>query len=715
MTTSVKHLYLLICWILAGGGAPLTAQSLPLGVPEIINFYKSDYRAGTQNWCLLQDQRDLLLAGNNKGILVFDGSRWELIALPNRTIVRSLARGEDGRIYVGAQDEFGFLAKGADGQWAYRSLLDRMPEADRSFEDVWKIFIRPDGIYFGTQKALFIYRDDKLSSVAPRDRFENFFLVGDDLYARDTGSGLVHWKDGRFLPTAAGERFRDLRIAAILPLHERPLIITESAGLFFLGDDGLTAWETPASTFLREHLAYCALPLEDGQVAIGTVRNGLVIMDSLGQLQLHLNKRSGLQNNTVLALYHDHQGNFWLGLDNGIDFVKTGAPFSQIRASSGIDGTGYTALHYGNLLYLGTNQGLYVCAWPTTERPFSEQIFRPVPALRGQMWHLQDLDGHLIVNTHEGAFYREGEAFRPLSSVLGSWKFLQLEGRPDYAVQGTYTGLYVYRRHSGSGGPPWRLSHKLADFEESARVIEEDANGNIWVSHAYKGLYKIVLTDDLHTRTVRFYSSDDGLPSDISINVAKIGGEVVFTAPDGVYYYDPATDRFAPQTAINDVLSESGHINRLLEDQSGRIWFSTTETFGFLDVETQGILGELSIEQSYFNNLQEDLVDGFESIYALDDRHVLIATERGFTNYDPHRGDHRDSLPFNVLIRRVVTLSPRDSLLFSDGLGPGAPDAAPIMLRHNFNSLRFTYVAPFFEHLGQIQYRYRLEGYEDKW
>ncbi|MCB0638615.1 MAG: hypothetical protein KDC54_18420, partial [Lewinella sp.] len=109
------------------------------------------------------------------------------------------------------------------------------------------------------------------------------------------------------------------------------------------------------------------------------------------------------------------------------------------------------------------------------------------------------------------------------------------------------------------------------------------------------------------------------------------------------------------------------------------------------------------------------LVDGFESIYALDDRHVLIATERGFTNYDPHRGDHRDSLPFNVLIRRVMTLSPRDSLLFSDGLGPGSPDAGLIALRHNFNSLRFTYVAPFFEHLGQIQYRYRLEGYEDEW
>ena len=74
-----------------------------------------------------------MLFANNKGVLVFDGANWELIPLPNRTIVRSLAKGPQGRIYVGGQDEFGYLDRDECQRICYRSLSQFLPADRQSF------------------------------------------------------------------------------------------------------------------------------------------------------------------------------------------------------------------------------------------------------------------------------------------------------------------------------------------------------------------------------------------------------------------------------------------------------------------------------------------------------------------------------------------------------------------------------------------------------
>ncbi len=44
-----------------------------------------------------------------KGCLSFDGSFWKKYTLPGGTGVRSLAIGNDGRIYIGSQGEIGLF------------------------------------------------------------------------------------------------------------------------------------------------------------------------------------------------------------------------------------------------------------------------------------------------------------------------------------------------------------------------------------------------------------------------------------------------------------------------------------------------------------------------------------------------------------------------------------------------------------------------------
>src|SRR6187549_3630056 len=116
----------------------LSAQSY-IGLREIINYEKLNYNAGAQNWDIKQDQQGTVYFANNEGLLSFDGIYWKLYPLPNKTIVRALEFGTDNRIYIGGQDEIGYFSPDKTGTLVFTSLRNLIPEADRSFTDIWDI------------------------------------------------------------------------------------------------------------------------------------------------------------------------------------------------------------------------------------------------------------------------------------------------------------------------------------------------------------------------------------------------------------------------------------------------------------------------------------------------------------------------------------------------------------------------------------------------
>jgi hypothetical protein len=116
---------LILLVVFEGVGLPISLGQLPsLGVPAVTHFTTNDYRAGTQNWSIRQDAKGIVYVGNNKGLLEFDGNTWSLFQLPNHTIVRSLVVSNSGRLYLGSQDDFGYLNSGESSQIGYQSLVE---------------------------------------------------------------------------------------------------------------------------------------------------------------------------------------------------------------------------------------------------------------------------------------------------------------------------------------------------------------------------------------------------------------------------------------------------------------------------------------------------------------------------------------------------------------------------------------------------------------
>ena len=102
-----------------------------IGTPFIHTYLPEEYQAEGQIWCAEQDSDGIMYFGSNSGVLIYDGSNWQIVKLPNNNPVRSLCKDQGGKIYVGSVGEFGYLASDKRNGFRYVSLSKNTDSLDR--------------------------------------------------------------------------------------------------------------------------------------------------------------------------------------------------------------------------------------------------------------------------------------------------------------------------------------------------------------------------------------------------------------------------------------------------------------------------------------------------------------------------------------------------------------------------------------------------------
>ncbi len=84
------------------------------------------------NWCITKDKFGAVYFGNDNNMVIrYDGSTWTTIPVKRNTttIVRAIGSDEYGIIYVGGEDEFGYIEPDSSGNRVYVSLNERISGA----------------------------------------------------------------------------------------------------------------------------------------------------------------------------------------------------------------------------------------------------------------------------------------------------------------------------------------------------------------------------------------------------------------------------------------------------------------------------------------------------------------------------------------------------------------------------------------------------------
>lgn len=698
-------------FILLAHTAHPQAQSPFSGLPFTRNFQPGDYRGGIQNWAIAQNRFGLIYIANNFGLLEFDGDQWQTYGVRNGTKVRSVAINDRGRIYVGGQGDFGFFFPDRQGRLEYTSLADSLAPADRNFDEAWSVYLDGEKVYFCTFSNIYCYDQQKFQVIRPAGPggMDHSFLLNRQLYVNQPGIGLGILESDRIRLVERGEFFHDKSVAAVLPLHNSAVLVTTfQDGIFRMADGIVTPWNAPLQAFLQESIVNCMIRLRNGNFAVGTQNNGLLVLDADGDLIMQLTTGRGIENPTVLSIYEDDLSNLWIGQNNGLAYVELGSPFTLINNQTGLPGSGYAAYLHNNTLYAGTSTGVYHRG---SQKGGS---FRLTRNSRGQVYHLGEYGGELLVGHHNGAMRIYGDVCMRLSYEPGSWVFQGLRDHPTMLVEGVYSGLQVYDRTNGH----WAWRKKIPGFGESSRIMAEDPSGDLWVTHGYKGAYRITFSPTLDSiRRVAFYGADKGFPSNLLINVYNVRNELLFTSTRGVYRFDTSTDRFVPDDFFSKHLGPTDQLWFVREDALGNIYFVSRDHIG---VFRKNSLGEYTLEENLFRKIRKYLNDDLVNIAILRNNEVLFGAKDGFIHYDPAMTPVKAPV-FQTLIRQVsATAAHGDSILFfgNHSLRGTISDKQPgewPELPYRSNALHFTYAATSYEGNANLVFQYYLENFEKDW
>lgn len=656
--------------------------------PFISHFSRNDYQGLNQNWSLSQSSEGFIFSANSAGLLVSDGQNWRKFELPKGQIIRSLSVTQKNQLFSGSYGTFGLWEKDKFGRFFYTDLAENKLDSLNPKEEFWHILTYEDAIYFQSFSVIYKWKNFKVQKIIPPGNIMFLQKVADKIIVPVIGKGLFTLDPvyNSFTWINQSEKLQNETVSFIIQNNNDWFIGTQQSGIYRYDGRNFKPWENRLNVVLKQKQLNKAIRLADGSLALGTVLDGLFIIDINGKLKLHLNKENGLQNNTVLSLFEDQSRNLWVGLDKGIDYIHRASPISYFRDTKGILGTVYTAIMDDQLFYVGTNQGVFF------KNKWDESSFRLIEGTQGQVWQLLKKHNRLLCGHNKGTFLLEKGKPKLISNITGGWSFAKIPGRENELLQSTYTGLVLFSFENKE----WIFKKRLDSLNEPIRKILPAEKDIFWALHANDGLYKLKI--DWHKGAVVSkikIGKKEGLPDQTRIDIRLFKDTLIVHAKEVNYYFDRNTQKFLPWKPSSP---ENGDI--WMDVQNAHFSYKNNQLKYWKNNHLKAIHPISLIPEN------EDLVDLNEKEYfvGLEDGYALIPKEDNSTVFLTNK----NAFPLLSELRGQTKEGKSIVLNWVNKSGVSGVELPPWCY-----NLKVKFGFPSFES-GKL-FRFRLIGWQENW
>jgi signal transduction histidine kinase len=679
-----------------------TGIDLGQGYPFIRYFSGDEYHAHTQNFDIVQDQRGIIYVANFAGVLEYDGENWRLIPTKQISKVTSLAADSSGKIYIGARGEIGYLAPERNGTMAFVSLNDLLNSDQLKFSDVIKTFATPEGIYFITNRIIFLLNNDEIRTWRTEKDIHSAFCVNGELYYQLERGGLYNLKTGVITPVKGIENLPEATAINSILMYDHGvlLVATTDQGLFLLENDALKDFASEADPIFKEGQITSGIRLNDGCLAFGTVRKGIVLLFPDGRIKKIINKDAGLPDENVQNLFLDRENSLWLALNNGLAHLDIPSPISFFTEWAGLPGGITDILRLNGILFVASYQGLY---YFNTK----QGVFTPVTGITTACWSMISAGNNLLAATSKGIFIIQNLKAR----IIAEGFFLKLSrslSNPAEIFAGETEGLHILKLRNEA----WSDSGRIPGTEMEIREIIQDTMHRLWLNSPLENIMRF----DPVTGTVERYDTLSGLPTATGNHLNKLDSVTVVSTRNGLFRYDPASKMFKSFTLFaGDSLYSTIWLMDIVENNHRDVWTTTGD-------EKNITLHIRKGENSYDHISQPFLpVADFVTwvIYPEAGGICWFGGPKGIVRYDPLvTKDY--NMTFLTLIRKIVIKN--DSVIF-DGAFSGSdnriasvqPAGNVPLIDYSGNTVRFEFASTSFPFKGKNHYQFYLEGFDKSW
>ena len=654
------------------------------------------YKGSSQNWSMWQDPQGILYIANTDGLLIYDGEEWSLITLPDNAYVLSVAGDAQGRIYVGLMKDFGYMQKDRTGQYQYHSLAYLLSEKERAdLGEVRDVRVRDATVFFNDYGHSYVYEKSKMKVF---NEANSGFIMLPEFVCVMNARGICSYRNGAFEKMEFNFPFHDIRW--ISSYDDDEYVLVDSKFKLWRMDKKLstTSIVRPFSEGINKYIEHQELKkitvLSGGRIAILTDKE-IVIVGMRGEILFKVTNEMLNGNLWVRLLFEDAQHNLWFSTDESIGMIAMSSPISYFNKVNGVSGIVVSLGAYGEHRYVGTDRGLFYR---------DNDAFLRVPFNSKGVSNLYDYNEKLYAVGESGIYEVTGKKSVQIIEHGGAQTLCIVNERKDHFIMGTYSsGIWLVQKNITG----WH-KHKIEGFEEEVRFIERDENGNIWIAHYGKGIWKLTLNEAMDSVTSKkFYTIAQGLPSNLNNRIYKLRDQSIVAATEnGIYSYQPVRDTFEPDQRFAKV-TKGKLIYELTTNTEGDLYFRAKDH----KHNEEEIVGKLSRAQDGTYSL---LTTPFRKVTWSDTEPAMLSTQHGVWISDHNKifvydsftkVEHSKSL--QPYLKKVLA---QDSLIYSYG-----QKTTDINLAYQNNSIHFYFNLPYFENEEHVKFRYKLDGFNTEW
>ncbi len=660
-------------------------------LPPIVKYSQTDYKAGIQNWMISQDENHFMFFANNEGLLEFNGSKWTLYPSSNETIIRSV-KCINKKIYTGSYMDFGFWERQKNGQLKYESLTKNIKEKLVDDEQFWGIFSYDDWILFQSLQNIYAYntKTNKFSVISPSNTIFKTYQTSKGIYFQ-TNNGLFEIVNGKSKIFLSKDFIQEKKIISLIESEDGLLLVTQKQGIYSYRNNEFKKHNTSIDKELSQCSIYSFKLLSDGNFIIGTISNGIFILNKNGDLVYKITQYNGLSNNTILSLFEDSDNNLWIGLDNGINCINMQSPVKSFVDITGLIGTVYASKIQNNILYIGTNQGLFY------KNINSVSDFKFIKGTNGQVWSLYEHNKTLFCGHDSGTFIIEKDLASLIYKQSGTWKFESLPFNKNIILQGNYSGISLLEFKNGK----WLFKNKIKGFDYSSRYFEI-IKDEIYVSHEYKGIYRFKANKNLTSATVVFEYKTPLKGKNASL--VKLNNQIYYASRAGVFKLDSKTKEFKKDSILSTIYDKDEYVTgKMVVDKSNDLWFFTKNyIYNFSSSKMSFDLKKTSlpISASLTNSMS-----GYENIVKINEAAYLIGTTDGYYILENNNINFKKyKVTLTQISNNILNQKPFYNSIYEEG-----------SFNYKQNNVVFNYTIPEYDSYINSEFQFKLIGLQNQW
>jgi signal transduction histidine kinase len=723
MRLSTKTCFLLVFICLFFIADDVFSQTIPLqGSPFINSYTSAEINGGPQIWGWAQDNRGMVYVGDISGVIEFNGREWRRIETANNSIVRNMAVDSLGCVYVGCSDDFGMLQPNSRGQMEYKSIAQPIIDQNIKFLDIWKVFASSHGIYFCSNKYVFRYHKNKLTTIPVDFYVQDAYLVNDLLYL-PTKKGMCLLNDTLLTPVT--EKIFFLMTPKI---GDETIAIDGTngePGTFNLQTKGFSKFGTPINKYLKNNGISSIHQIDDNKFVLVTGNNDLIVVSGTGKLLQIINKGNGLISGVVNSIFVDRDKNLWVCMSKGVAKIDMNYPATKFGEAQNVTSNVQTSCLFNGKRYIATLDGIYYLSDYNPEEPDRGSHFIKIDNIDGECWNFNVLNNRLYAVCSSGIWMIDGEKARNIYRIDAPQKahcFCVNPLFPNTFFVGLRGKLEAIRLSNGSKASSINVIEKFdfPEVTEKIRRITVDKDGNLWLNTQFDGVYFVrFMGGDIRNYKVALLGEQNGLPDLGGTRTYLVNNEINITTGHGILAPKFPAGEGAPDSLIR---------------------FEYSTIFGDTIADQVGYIAPVAANKYIVagNGMHYATVDGSKQLFdscgfnrlgcavasfnVNADSLVSISATEGLYYYNTK--NHRDfKKTFNTIISKVEINN--DSLLFG-GCFYSWNDSVQVAsltqttefiptIEYKFNSLTFHFAGLFYEDPDATEFQHQLVGFDKTW